>query len=597
LCPVTNRLGCRIVNGARVWGLVVVLAAAAAMYWPAVDGVPFYTKGEPREAIVVQQMLAEREFILPLRSRGEIPSKPPLFHWLGAIASTTVGSVSETTTRLPSLLASLATIALTMVCGFRLYGTAAGLGAGVMLATSQQWLQSSTAARVDMVLAAAIAASLLTFCIAYLNERSTPPLLCYGAAALAVLTKGPVGYALPGLVVTAFLAARRDWRYLAACLPRPALLILCLPLVWYALAWWLGGQAFIDKLILKENVYRVLDPDAVGAGHVEPFYFYASALLGGMAPWSVLLPLVAVELWRRRARVGVDGSSFLICWFVVTLVVFSLAGSKRSVYLLSCYPALALLAGSWLSRRVGTGLDSRPVSRGAVIASSLVAVVVMLAALLVGAQAVGLPAFSAFAPWLNPKDAANVAALADALRERVTLVATWLVGLLLLVTLLIRSAARGAWGSAFVSAAVAIALTAATVGAVFLRDMAERATLKPFMTAARERVPADEPLSFYGNLKYLEYFEPAAVYYAERAIAVIDSLDELENGTHAWLLVGASSLGLLQAEAKQARRRHDHRSRWRPLVRDRYPGSPGREPILLVEMRSKGRRRPDDHVE
>ena len=41
-----------------------------------------YTRGEGREAIVVQSMLANSDYVLPLRNDIEIPSKPPLFHWI-----------------------------------------------------------------------------------------------------------------------------------------------------------------------------------------------------------------------------------------------------------------------------------------------------------------------------------------------------------------------------------------------------------------------------------------------------------------------------------------------------------------------------------
>jgi len=45
---------------------------------------PIWHHGEAREALVVQGIVRNHEWILPLRN-GAIPSKPPFFHWLAAL--------------------------------------------------------------------------------------------------------------------------------------------------------------------------------------------------------------------------------------------------------------------------------------------------------------------------------------------------------------------------------------------------------------------------------------------------------------------------------------------------------------------------------
>ena len=68
---------------------------------------PFYTKGQPREATVVWEIYTHGEWILPLRNGHLIPSKPPLFHWLGALCSFALGELSEFTIRLPSAILAI----------------------------------------------------------------------------------------------------------------------------------------------------------------------------------------------------------------------------------------------------------------------------------------------------------------------------------------------------------------------------------------------------------------------------------------------------------------------------------------------------------
>lgn len=51
---------------------------------------PIWTRGEAREGLVVQEILHNQQWILPFRS-GELPSKPPLFHWIAARAALVFG--------------------------------------------------------------------------------------------------------------------------------------------------------------------------------------------------------------------------------------------------------------------------------------------------------------------------------------------------------------------------------------------------------------------------------------------------------------------------------------------------------------------------
>ena len=68
----------------------VVCVCLLLFFW-GLGAVPFYTRGEPREAVVVWEICSTGEWILPLRNGTEIPSKPPLFHWLGALLAKALG--------------------------------------------------------------------------------------------------------------------------------------------------------------------------------------------------------------------------------------------------------------------------------------------------------------------------------------------------------------------------------------------------------------------------------------------------------------------------------------------------------------------------
>lgn len=65
----------------------------------------FYSKGEPREAIVAYTMLESGNWILPTNYGVEIAYKPPFLYWTIAVISSVLGGVTEFSARMPSALA------------------------------------------------------------------------------------------------------------------------------------------------------------------------------------------------------------------------------------------------------------------------------------------------------------------------------------------------------------------------------------------------------------------------------------------------------------------------------------------------------------
>jgi 4-amino-4-deoxy-L-arabinose transferase-like glycosyltransferase len=91
--------------------------------------------------------------------------------------------------------------------------------------------------------------------------------------------------------------------------------------------WILGSYAAFGFAVLAKGPAGALIP----------------ALIGGFIPWSLFLPLALVRAWRRRRADSRGETSFLLFWTAVYFVVFSLAASKLSTYILPMYPPLALL--------------------------------------------------------------------------------------------------------------------------------------------------------------------------------------------------------------------------------------------------------------
>ena len=329
----------------------ILLIAGVALYLVNLGGYPLYTKGEPREAVTVFDIVHGGGVILPQRAGVEIPSKPLLMHWLAALVSLVIGSVNEFSVRLPS--AGLA-IAGVIVCYFyvrRLFDNVTALIAALILATTFQYLQAATGARVDMTLTFFMEVAFFEF-IVMAEGLTRRRMLLYIALALAVLTKGPIGLILPGLVALIWLALEKRWIFLTQMnLMRGAIVVLVLAGGWYLAALIEGGPDFFRKQILAENLLRFAGGSDFHEGHIHPFYYMELALFAGFMPWTLLLPIVGIE--AARAPLTVDPRlKYIFVWFATVLIFYNLPHSKRGVYLLCMYPGFATLVAIYLRQAI-----------------------------------------------------------------------------------------------------------------------------------------------------------------------------------------------------------------------------------------------------
>jgi 4-amino-4-deoxy-L-arabinose transferase-like glycosyltransferase len=476
---------------------------------------PFYTKGEPREALVVWDMVHGGSWILPLRNGTEIPSKPPLFHWFGALASMATSGASEFSIRLPSAVFGLLGVALTFVAGTQAWGVRAGWVAALALATSFEWIRAGTTARVDMTLTFFMVAALVVIWrLDRAATRSTPrTILLATLLALATLAKGPVGAILPLLTAGVYMAVQRDATLLRKARPLLGLvLLIAIAGSWYALAVHEGGEAFVTKQLLQENILRFFDTERGGRGHEHSAFYLLPALLGGMTPWSLFFPAVGFLIVRRRRHLADDDLLFPLVWLLTIVVFYSLSSGKRSVYLLPAYPAAALLLGAWWTQARAVREAGAVATRLARGAAYLCAALLGVVALALGGLAVGLTPVALLERVLDPRDAANLALLdIIAAGARPLLVASAL-ALATLAAASLSAVRHHQWAPLCDRIATGIATGILVVQIVYHPALARAHTFKPFMARVRATVE-EAPLFFYDTFDY------GVVYYAHRHVA------------------------------------------------------------------------------
>ena len=329
----------------RGWILFILLCL---LWLPWLGSTPFYTKGEPREAIVAVSMLNSGNWILPVNGGWEFPFKPPMLAWLIAIFAKVFngGEVNEDISRLPSALAAITMIMCGYLWASRLKGPELASRMALVTATSFEVFRSATACRVDMLLTAAMVCALYCLYMVY-GTRCAPKerrglwlALALVLLSIAVLTKGPVGCLLPCAIIAIYRLFNRDnflktaWQ---TCLI--AICSLIVPAIWYYMACRQGGDVFFD-VAWEENIGRLTGTMSYQS-HVKPIWYNFVSLLGGMLPWTLLVVPGLIFIKRFKGdKIGDTGKFALICACVVILF-YCIPQSKRSVYLMPAYPFLA----------------------------------------------------------------------------------------------------------------------------------------------------------------------------------------------------------------------------------------------------------------
>jgi 4-amino-4-deoxy-L-arabinose transferase-like glycosyltransferase len=326
--------------------LLLLGLLAFLIYVPFLGLRDFWYPDEPDSAEVCLAMFRSGDWIAPRRIGFIWVDYPPMIYWTGTIVSHLLGGMSEFALRLPSALGSIAQVVITAVAGRRWFGARTGLWAGFALLTFQQFSYQAVCYRPDVLFSLFIAAGLLVYARG-VERRSSWPLRMAGFAlfGLAMLSKGPLGLLLPGLVLFLWHGSRREWRRMFELAP-----LGLVSLVVYG-PWFIAcAEAMGSDNMLYEFYSQNLGRFSSGSlGHDRPLHYFLVRFWIDLLPWAPLMPFALV--WIKRTRLWRDRHLQLVLWWFGSYFVFSsIAATKRGIYLLPLYPAVAWILALWLAR-------------------------------------------------------------------------------------------------------------------------------------------------------------------------------------------------------------------------------------------------------
>ncbi len=343
---------------------------------------PLIAPDEGRNAEVAREMNDTGNWLVPIYDGAIYLDKPAFFFRIVGFSLSLFGH-SEWAARLPSALFAFGLLIVLFAFCRRVYDSRAAALAMLIAAATPLFMAFSRLVIFDMTLAFFVCSAIFA---AYLAEeyegrrRTRWYWVAAAATGFATLTKGPVGFLIPLLVMAAFHGSlgRADpiRRFL-----RPAHWLIFLGLV---LPWFVGLSLACPDFpyygIMKESIARFSTPEF---HRTAPVYFYGLIIAGCFFSWSLLLPESTAAAWRARRRISRPDRLFIV-WALVVVVFFSLSKSKLPGYILTGVVALGVLAARVFAAALEDpgGTAARIVHRGTLALLALAGAAALLTAAL-----------------------------------------------------------------------------------------------------------------------------------------------------------------------------------------------------------------------
>ncbi len=275
--------------------------------------------------------------------------KPPLLFWLGAVAYKLFG-VSQYSFKIAVILTSFAGIFGTFKLGELFYGKKAGILAAVLWATSLGYLHFHNDIHTDTLLADFVILSIWQLAAFFERGKKLNFILGLVFTGFAMLTKGPVGLAIPAFAIGTHLLVKRQFRemfHFRWLIAVPIIGIIILPALWGLYNQF--GTKGIIFYFWTNNAGRI-----TGSYYSHSmgllFPIHTSAYL--LAPWTIFaftgLVLQIKEKINQKFKPVYKSEYYMLGGIIPFLIILSVSRSQMPHYLLSILPLFMIIAGRWM---------------------------------------------------------------------------------------------------------------------------------------------------------------------------------------------------------------------------------------------------------
>lgn len=299
--------------------------------------------------LTAKEMVKHHSWMTPFLFDQPQFEKPIFLYWLLRVSFLIFGMTAFAARFFPAFFGILGILGVYFLSLSGFKNERKAFVCALVLASCGLYIGLARTVFTDMIFSVWILLSLVSFFWGYSNtkHKNLSLILMFIAFALAVLSKGPLGFCVPFGIIVLFLLIKKEIRYLFSKSALFGFLIfLALSLPWYILMIKKYGNSFTREFFYNDHYRRLIEAEHLSN---DTWYFYPMSMIGCLFPWSVFL-LGAIFAWFRRFKEYNAKPIYLFsfCWLVVTFLVFQPAHSKLISYIFPLFPALSIITGDFI---------------------------------------------------------------------------------------------------------------------------------------------------------------------------------------------------------------------------------------------------------
>lgn len=273
--------------------------------------------------------------------------KPPLIFWLSAVSFKLFGMHNWSFKILP-VLYGFAGIWFTSQLGKSLYNRNVGNLAAIMLATSWVYFLFSMDVHTDLVLTANVTFAIWQFVAYEKTKKRLNFVLAFIGVGLAMITKGPIGVAIPAFALGTHLLVKGKIRELFSPKWLIGIVIACV----VSIPAFIGlynqfGLKGIQFFFFTNNIGRITGSYV---GHNTDYFFYFHTLFYLLLPWTFLLLFAFYHEFKNYFTASPKTREYYTLGGIwLFFIIISIAKGKAPHYIFPVIPMILIVVARWVS--------------------------------------------------------------------------------------------------------------------------------------------------------------------------------------------------------------------------------------------------------
>jgi 4-amino-4-deoxy-L-arabinose transferase-like glycosyltransferase len=337
------------------WLTILSLILAAFFSFEAAKR-PLASPDEGRYCEIPREMIESSDYLTPRLNTVKYFEKPPLFYWMQAASFQGFG-YNNFAARFANILLSLIGCLITFAFGWHMISPRVGVLSCLILATSLLYYGISRIVILDMTVSVFITGAILAMARGLLippgRSQKIFVLASYVFCALGFMTKGVIGFSIPGSIILIWITMTRQWAWFKISInPIGILIFLGLVAPWHILVS-LKNPEFAYFYFIHEHIIRLVTQSHQ---RYQPFWFFIPIFIGGLFPWIgfwiMSLKDFLLSLTHKLNSPHKALLNLLCIWVGFIMCLFSLSQSKLIPYILPAFPAAALWLGHFINELI-----------------------------------------------------------------------------------------------------------------------------------------------------------------------------------------------------------------------------------------------------